>query len=290
MDRISQVKNAILELLSKQKYLYEDDYNELCYDLNSKDASVINDWIIQSYIPVRKNDVGAKYKRKVKNIVKHPTLPNQEKIPAKPKEAAVALTAAIKDVVNDIRKLAGAFEEELGMVESAIRKYKDEYPKLDWRAIDRTFEKAKNSYSVSQLRSIWDYFRNLGFMPVGNTTQFPGSVSFNNVKFNAYVAASNEDKVRGLEVFSTLAERCGMLFPFAAKDHVTFHMGSVTFPIDVVFLTSTAIGLRVAKIIHNAQPGDSSFWSCNDTSYVLEIPGGSCKNYNINVGDFGVVE
>lgn len=289
MDRISQVKNAILELLSKQKYLYEDDYNDLCYELDSKEASAINDWIIQSYIPVRKNDVGAKYKRKVKNIVKHPTLPNQRKIPAKPKEAALSLTASIMDAAADIRKLGGAFEEEVGMVESAIRRYKDEYPKLDWAAIDRTLEKAKSSYSISQLRSIWDHFRNLGFMPVGST-QVPGTVSFATVKFNTYVASSNEDKVRGLEVFSSLAERCGMLFPFDSRDYVTFHMGSVQFPIDIVFLTTTASGLKVAKIVHNAQPGDASFWSCNDTSYVLEIPGGSCRKYNINVGDFGVVE
>lgn len=288
MSKINQVKNAILELISSQKYLYEDDYNALCYDLDAKEASVINDWIIQSYIPVRKNDVGAKYKRKVKNIVKHPTLPNQEKIPANPKKEALSLSASVKSIVTDIRKLAGAFEEEVGMVESAIRKYKDEYPKLDWKAIDRLFEDAKRSYSVSKLRTIWDYFKNLRFVPVGN--KFLNTVKFNGITFHACVAASNEDKVKGLEIFSSLEDRCGMLFPFEKNEHVTFHMGSVQFPIDIIFITNTFSGPKVAKIIHNVQPGDSSFWSCNSSSYVLEIPGGSCKKYNINIADFCVIE
>jgi len=76
-----------------------------------------------------------------------------------------------------------------------------------------------------------------------------------------------------------------MLFPFTPKDHVTFHMGKVKFPIDILFLLDEFDGMKVAKIIHNAQPGALEVWSYGKTAYVLEVPGGSCKEHNIKIND-----
>ena len=89
----------------------------------------------------------------------------------------------------------------------------------------------------------------------------------------------------GLEIVSSLDKDEGMLFPFEPADHVTFHMGKVKFPIDIVFLTDYFDELKVAKIIHNAQPGALESWSHGKTAYVLEVPGGSCKEHNININD-----
>jgi len=42
--------------------------------------------------------------------------------------------------------------------------------------------------------------------------------------------------------------------------------------------------LKVAKIIHNAQPGAIEYWSCPNTSYVLEVVGGTAKKNEIGIG------
>lgn len=272
MDRISQIKQAILELISKQKYLYEDEYSDLCYDLNSKEASAINDWIIQSYIPIKKNDVGRKYKTKVKNIVRHPSLSNQKKI-----------KSALASVSNDINRLADAFEEERRRVEDAIRAYEGAKG-FDWAKIKETFNKAIRLQDTDLLHQIQKVFTE------GKFASFNKIISFNGIDFRACVAETTLDKARGLEVFSSLNESTGMLFPFEKANHVSFHMGSVSFPIDIIFLMPTSLGLKVAKIIHNAQPGSNDVWSCNDVSHVLEISGGSCKKYNIKLGDICVID
>ena len=271
MDRISQIKKAILELISEQKCLYEDNYHDLCYDLDAKEASAINDWIIQSYIPIKKNDVGRKYKRKVKNIVQHPSLSNQQKI-----------KSALGSAVEGLDKLAGAFEEEVSHVEDMIRRKKEDEPKRDWSQVDKLLADAKRSYSVSKLRNIWNF---LGDLKPTFASKFNTDVSFNTVTFKSCIAFSAMEKAKGLEILSSLEDSQGMLFPFEESNHVTFHMGSVSFPIDILFLTDTALGLKVAKIVHNALPGTTDIWSCGNTSHVLEVPGGSCKKYDIKLND-----
>ena len=277
MDRISQIKNAILELISKQKYLYEDDYSDFCYDLSSKEASAINDWIIQSYIPIRKNEVGRKYKNKVKNIVQHPSLPNQKKIKSSIQE--FAFTDSMNSIVADVDKLAGIFEETKLQVEQAMKSYANDKD-IDWKDVKEKFNKAVRIQDLDGMRQLQRTFAD---------SRFATCVAFNGVSFKACVAFSNIDKAKGLEVFSSLDADTGMLFPFDNADHVSFHMGSVAFPIDILFLMDTALGLKVAKIVHNAQPGADDIWSCNDTSHVLEVSGGSCKKYNIKLGDICVI-
>ncbi|MCP4646111.1 MAG: hypothetical protein GY852_00035, partial [bacterium] len=111
-------------------------------------------------------------------------------------------------------------------------------------------------------------------------------VKFNNgVGVTAYVAETPIQKASGLEVFETLAPKEGLLFPFDEPDRVTFHMGSVEFPIDIIFLTSADLpGLEVGKIIHNVQPGVPDQWSHPDTVAVLEVNGGKCKEFGIDIG------
>ena len=44
------------------------------------------------------------------------------------------------------------------------------------------------------------------------------------------------------------------------------------------------MGLKVAKIIHNIQPGALETWGYHDTVGVIELPGMSCKEHGIKVG------
>lgn len=288
MDRISQVKQAILELISKQKYVYEDDYHDLCYDLSSKEASAINDWIIQSYIPIKKNDVGRKYKKRVKTIIQNPSLSNVKKIKTLPPKTH---RASIQDVIADIDKLeilAGPFEEETQMLESEIHAYAGT-GNLNWAKIKSLFNNAVRTYNRELIRGLMrvlrgdeDEAKKLGLL-------FSTRVSFKDVEFLACVAENAVDKAKGLEAFASLDAENGLLFPFN-KEHVTFHMGSVSYPIDIIFLTPTVLGLKVAKIVNNAQPGTADRWSCNEVSHVLEVVGGSCEKYNIKPGDLCILK
>jgi len=109
-------------------------------------------------------------------------------------------------------------------------------------------------------------------------------LKINDKEFTAHIAESNEQKSAGLEVFSSLDKHEGMLFPFEASQHVTFHMWSVKFPIDIIFLMESPFGFEATKIIHNIQPGNGSKWACNNTIAVVELPGGTCKKEKIQLG------
>ena len=63
-------------------------------------------------------------------------------------------------------------------------------------------------------------------------------------------------------------------------------MGRVKFPIDILFFMHDDLGFRVAKIVHNANPGDLNLWSHPRTDCVLEIPGGSCAKYGIGIDSY----
>lgn len=115
-------------------------------------------------------------------------------------------------------------------------------------------------------------------------------VGFNNNKFTTYIAANDNQKAVGLEAFDVLHEKEGMLFPFEAAQHVTFHMGSVKFPIDIIFLMDTTIGLQASKIVHNVQPGDPGRWAQNNVVAVVELPGGTCRSIGLKLGSLVEVE
>jgi uncharacterized membrane protein (UPF0127 family) len=100
------------------------------------------------------------------------------------------------------------------------------------------------------------------------------------------VAETPAQKAAGLEVFDELPAGCGLLFPFEKVDHVTFHMGRVKFPIDILFFMKDDLGFKVAKIVHEALPGTLDIWSNPHTACVLELPGGTCRKDRIRVNTY----
>jgi len=117
------------------------------------------------------------------------------------------------------------------------------------------------------------------FKKIGAVDNFI-DIDINGRDFKLYIARSDEDKSRGLEAVSSLAADKGMYFPFDGNQYVTFHMGKVQFPIDIVFLSD----FEITKIIKNAQPGSTDRWSAMADT-VIELSGGICDEYNINEGD-----
>jgi len=106
----------------------------------------------------------------------------------------------------------------------------------------------------------------------------------NGTTISAYIAATPMQKAAGLEVFDSLDPTEGLLFPFEEEGSATFHMGSVQFPIDIVFLMDSPHGLEIGKIVSNIQPKSPDWWSYPTTSAVLELVGGACKKHDLKIG------
>lgn len=104
-------------------------------------------------------------------------------------------------------------------------------------------------------------------------------------EFFVAVALTPAQKAAGLEVVDRLSKEYGMLFPFDERSDVTFHMGRVKFPIDIVFLVEDGHAMKVGSIVHDAIPGSMEHWSHSKTAAVLEVCGGLCNKLGIKEGD-----
>ena len=107
-------------------------------------------------------------------------------------------------------------------------------------------------------------------------------VKLNNSFFNCDVAETELQKTTGLQDRDILKRNHGMLFPYSNPQNVLFHMGTVKFPIDILFLDENK---KIKKISNNIAPNSIGTYGCSDTKYVLEIPGGYCNNNNIKIGE-----
>lgn len=96
------------------------------------------------------------------------------------------------------------------------------------------------------------------------------------------VAETSNQKVAGLQPYSSLSDNCGLLFKYNKPENLTFHMGSVKFPIDIIFIDNDD---KVKKIYSNIQPGSLELFTCANSKNVLEVCGGISEALNINVGD-----
>jgi len=100
-------------------------------------------------------------------------------------------------------------------------------------------------------------------------------------EFECDVADDIADKAAGLEPYRSLPESAGLLFPYNRPSNVLYHMGSVSFPIDIVFVDSKN---KIKKIYKNIQPGSLATFGCADVTAVLEIVGGLSDRLGITIG------
>lgn len=198
---------------------------------------------------------------------------------------------------------AQRIDEEKRQLEDTIRAREDQIP--DAQSL---LQRVRKAFDFSDLRNIWEEIKMLPAFateatkdPVEASIQKSArkefqtatskkKVQFENCSFTAHVANTELQKAAGLEAFDELQPNEGMLFPFDNPYRVTFHMGAVKFPIDIIFLMEDPTALKVAKIIHNAQPGAIEHWSCPHTSYVLEVVGGTAKKNEIKIGSECVIK
>lgn len=98
----------------------------------------------------------------------------------------------------------------------------------------------------------------------------------------AELAVERDEQIIGLQKYAQLPSDLGMLFPYEPPQEVTFHMGRVRFPIDVIFIDRSG---RVAAIEEDCQPGYDSYWRHGVVASVLEVNGGWCRQNKVVLRD-----
>jgi Na+/H+ antiporter NhaD/arsenite permease-like protein/uncharacterized membrane protein (UPF0127 family) len=93
------------------------------------------------------------------------------------------------------------------------------------------------------------------------------------------VCDTDETRAKGLQGFRRLRANEAALFQFETPEVATFWMGSVAFPIDIVFINSDK---KVVRMYSNCKPGSHDlYYSIERAAWVLETAAGS----GISVGD-----
>jgi uncharacterized membrane protein (UPF0127 family) len=84
---------------------------------------------------------------------------------------------------------------------------------------------------------------------------------------------TEESQRRGLQGFRQLAKDEAALFPYPTPAEVTFWMGSVSFPIDIIFVTPA---MTVSRVYGDCRPNQRDLYpSYGPVRYVIETATGS---------------
>jgi uncharacterized membrane protein (UPF0127 family)/DNA polymerase IIIc chi subunit len=100
--------------------------------------------------------------------------------------------------------------------------------------------------------------------------------------FGCNVARTIQDKVIGLQSYKGLDKNAGLLFPYKNPSDVMYHMGTVSFPIDIIFVGKDN---KIKKICKNIKPGTLGTFGCANVTNVLEIYGGLSDRLGLSKGN-----
>ena len=110
-------------------------------------------------------------------------------------------------------------------------------------------------------------------------------VTIGETKVKAEIADNPLAQTKGLMFHKPLADSEGMLFKFGREDYYTFWMMNVSFPIDMIWISSEK------KVVYIAERAEPCFLNCKlyaptaKAKYVLEVKDGFVKKHGIKVGD-----
>lgn len=100
--------------------------------------------------------------------------------------------------------------------------------------------------------------------------------------FKCDIAKTLQEKINGLQVYSSLSSESGLLFEYDTPQDVMYHMGTVKFPIDIIFLNKN---LEIKRIYGGINPGTLGTFGCAEVQYVLEVAGGTSDSLGFKAGD-----
>ena len=110
------------------------------------------------------------------------------------------------------------------------------------------------------------------------------SVSMAGQEFYVTIAATDEDRERGLGGRTSLAPDEGMLFVFDTDLRPSFWMKGMLFSIDILWLASDG---TIVYVVPDLSPDTypQTYAPQKPSRYVLELPAGTVAKYNVHVGD-----
>ena len=98
--------------------------------------------------------------------------------------------------------------------------------------------------------------------------------------FDVEVASTNKERAQGLMHRKGLGSIDGMLF-IMKNEPAFFHMMNTNIPLDVLFFNDEGQVIKIDQM----EPHSGKSKCLMPTSYVVELPMGTCKNLGIGLGD-----
>ncbi|HMD50211.1 MAG TPA: DUF192 domain-containing protein [Bryobacteraceae bacterium] len=95
------------------------------------------------------------------------------------------------------------------------------------------------------------------------------------------------DLRRGMTYRTSLAPDHGMLFVHPKSDNYPYWMYHIMIPLDIIWIDADH---KIVEMVVNAQPCKLTpdkcpqYLSARPAHYVLELPGGTAKKYNLGIG------
>jgi uncharacterized membrane protein (UPF0127 family) len=103
------------------------------------------------------------------------------------------------------------------------------------------------------------------------------------MRIDVEIADSPDERAQGLMNRNSLSKEAGMLFIFDNDEPRYFWMKDTLIPLDMIFIASN---LTIIDIHENATPlSEVAIASSGPCKYVLEVNGGLCSAYDIDIGD-----
>lgn len=103
------------------------------------------------------------------------------------------------------------------------------------------------------------------------------NITLGNKKYKVREAKTDEEKRKGLQNVSELAEDEGMIFYFDPPQRVEMWMKDTLIPLDIIYINDDQEVIE----IYQGEPNDDTLHSVENTSYVVEVN----RNSGISVGD-----
>jgi uncharacterized protein len=101
--------------------------------------------------------------------------------------------------------------------------------------------------------------------------------------FSVELAATDEERERGLMFRKELPDGHGMLFDFETDRNIAMWMKNTLIPLDMIFIRNDG---RISNIAENTEPMSTRIIpSRGAVRAVLEVAGGTAKRLGIQVGD-----
>jgi uncharacterized membrane protein (UPF0127 family) len=107
-------------------------------------------------------------------------------------------------------------------------------------------------------------------------------VVIGDTQFRLFITETIEERIKGLMDVVYLPPLDGMLFIFPTIDKVGMWMKNTRIPLDILFCDENR---QIVHIVKRTTPYSlQSIYSMKDVKYAIELNGGTCDIYDIQVG------